>query len=553
MKILVVTEKYSPIDTQKDGGAQLIKTLMRSFGEKLDILQFNGEQQQRSEGWSFRYPHYLEDRFERRVANAPFVAERVREVAKEKRFTHIIFIHISMQFESDIRNDIETWTFPMFLTPSYRASGEVVPLQYTEMEKKALSLAKNIITPSYFEKRQLLEYYGVAETKIHVIPRGVDTRALKPVSRKMDDKNSVVFCSIGSIKPQKNTLGLIDIFSKVAHRYEKAILRLIGPIQNLAYYEKVRQKIEQLGLGEKIHISEYIPHNKISGAVADAHIHISASNCETFGRSIFETLALGLPNVAFSKNNAAHDFLGDAPYIKFVQDQHEALKAIDELLANFSLLSSLAVEMGHIYNDKMLGNLIVAKIACAQTLLISDYDGTLFHKADPLKTDTYIKQFKQFFPKVICTARSIKDILKEMKSHGITVDWIIAHSGAVIANGQGDILKILPLHDVETQKIMSLASIDKKITIAGKLIQTVSSSSINRNHCPELRIEVYEGKSFILSWRASKLRAICWLLTHINWEGRVKTLGDGKYDLEFLRYFDGQLIRSESEVGSFDS
>ncbi len=544
MKILLVTEKYNPDDAQRDGGARLVETLKQNFDNNLSIMQFDGNKQHSNNGWSFKYPVNLDNRFERRIANAEFIAKQVNSVAS--KFTYIIFVHVSMQFECLIQDNIETWTFPMFLTPSYEVSGEIVPPKYTEMEKIALSRAKNIVTPSHFEKKQLIEYYGVSENKIHVIPRGVDTNLFKPISRILE-KKPPTFCSIGTIKPQKNTLELIDLFSNLQNKYPKSVLRIIGSIQNHQYYQQVKKKINELGLSKNIELTGYVSPDKLSNMIADCHIHISTSNCETFGRSIFETLASGIPNITRLKNNAAYDFLQNLPYIKFTLNNNETLHAIDEILLDFPKLSSMATEIGNLYDDKRLGKLIVAKIFNRGTLIVSDYDGTLFHKTCHNRTIYYIKNFKQFRPKVICSARSTEDLLVAIKRYNLEVDWIISYSGAVITDGKGNILFINPLLQEEIEKIMDVVPEYEKIIINDQVIQ-ISTSLIINNPFPEMNIETYQNKKFISNWQSSKLRAICRLLDHINWKGNIQALGDGKYDLEYLRYFDGHLVQNENDI-----
>lgn len=544
MRILLVTEKYNPDQNQRDGGSRLVATLKQGFGDKLSIMQFDGNTSLSNDGWSFKYPVNLDNRFERRIANAEFIAKHVSSIANE--FTHIIFVHVSMQFGFSIQDSMETWTFPMFLTPSYKLSGEIVPYRYTEMEKLVLSSTKNILTPSYFEKKQLLEYYCIPEGKIHVIPRGVDTSLLKPITRTFEKKEKLIFCSVGSIKPQKNTLELIDLFSGLRNKYPESILRIIGPVQNQQYYNQVKERIRELAIGKNIKFTDYIPPDKLGNIITDCHIHISTSNCETFGRSIFETLALGIPNIVQLKNNAAYDFLQNLPYIKFVSSNNEALTIIDEVLSDFSSLSGASHEIGGLYDDKRLGKLVVAKILKSDTLIVSDYDGTLFHKTSHDRTISYIEKFKQFVPKVICSARSTENLLIEIKSYNLEVDWIISYSGAVITDGKGDILFVNSLSEEEIEKIMNIVSEYERIIVNNQVIQISTSSMINKS-IPGLNIETYKGKSFISNWQSSKLRALCKLLDHINWKGNIKALGDGKYDLEYLRYFDGHLVQDDRE------
>ena len=545
MKILLVTEKYNPDEIQRDGGARLVATLKRGFGDKLNIMQFDGNKHHSRDGWNFKYPINMDNRFERRIANAEFIAKQVSSVVSD--FTHVIFVHASMQYKCILADNIETWTFPMFLTPSYEASGEIVPSEYTKMEKMALSNTRNILTPSYFEKNQLQEYYHIPENKIHVIPRGVDRSLFKPVSHDLNKDKPLIFCSIGSIKPQKNTLELVELFLSIKNTYPDSQLLIIGPVQNQPYYEQVKDKISSLRLAKDIELIGYVSPEKLSDIIKDCHIHISTSKCETFGRSIFETLASGIPNIARLENNAAYDFLQNLPYIKFISDNNEAMEFINAIVSDFPKLSSMASEIGTLYDDKRLEKPIVAKICNSDTLIVSDYDGTLFHKSCNNKTANYIEKFKQFTPRVLCSARSTEDLLMEMKRYDLEVDWIISYSGAVTTDGKGNILFVNSLLEEDIKKIMNLVTEHKKIIVNDQIIQISTSHTIN-NFIPGLNIEIYQGVSFISSWQSSKLRAICKLLDHINWKGDIKALGDGKYDLEYLRYFDGHLVQGEKEI-----
>jgi hydroxymethylpyrimidine pyrophosphatase-like HAD family hydrolase len=256
-----------------------------------------------------------------------------------------------------------------------------------------------------------------------------------------------------------------------------------------------------------------------------------------------------MPNITRLRNNAAYDFLKNLPYIKFTLDNNEALYAIDEVLLNFPKLSSMATEIGNLYDDKRLGKLITAKICNNKTLIVSDYDGTLFHKTCHNRTIYYIKNFKHFRPRIICSARSTEDLLIAIRHYNLEVDWIISYSGAVITDGKGNILFINPLLKEEIETIMDIVSEYEKIIVNDQVIQ-ISTSSIINDLIPGMNIETYQDKIFISNWQSSKLRAICRLLDHINWKGNIQALGDGKYDLEYLRYFDGHLVQNETDIHS---
>ena len=539
MKILLVTEKCGPTENQRDGGARLVETLQKVFGDSLNVMQF-GSNADPSATWHFNYPINLPNRFERRLANARFIIEQVKTI--ENNFTHIIFSHISMQFglvDVPLREDLSIWTFPMFLTPSYQASGETVSEAYFAMERLALGHSKNVLTPSYLEKRQLIEIYSIPAERIHVIPRGVDTRFLAPKIRTL--QGHPIFCSIGSIKPQKNILGLVRLFSKINEKIPASKLRIIGPIQDIGYHEAVQAEIQNLGLIQAIELKGYVAPNMLSETVADAHIHISTSTCETFGRSIFETLTLGLPNIARTTDNAAAETLKDLPYARFIDDENEVLEVIEEMLNNLEKLSSMASEIGKLYDDEVLSQRLAAKITNDNVIAISDFDGTLFHKGDSEKTQRCIKAFLSYPKRIICSARSITDLLEMFAAYNLEVDWIVGCSGSIVTNGDGNPLWMTPLELNDIIKLEATLPNTKRIETAGQVLQ-IAAPSVEVPTTMGLRIEVYQGTAFIAHWEASKLRAVHKLLRHINWPGQVHVFGDGPYDSELIDYFDGTLI-----------
>lgn len=540
MKILLVTEKCSKSD--RDGGARLVSTLQKAFGSSLEVMQF-GRPGDSNAQWQFEYPFKLHNRFESRIANAAFIMDKVKGV--EAAFTHIFFVHISMQFGLvclPLKKGIEIWTFPMFLTPSYVASNEKVPESYFRLEQSTLAQSKNIITPSYLEKRQLTKIYHIPEERIHVIPRGVDLELLEPKVRSAE--GGLQFCSLGSIKPQKNTLGLVQLFCKIQTKFPKASLSIIGPIQNSGYFTQVCTEVEQLGLSKAVEFVGYVPPEKLFCALEGRHFHLSVSKCETFGRSIFETLASGIPNIARKADNAAADFLKHLPYARFVNNDDEALTEIEKILTNLPKLSVMAQEVGRLYDDRILSKLLVSRIRKSDTMAVSDFDGTLYHKNDPQKTQKSIDSFQRFSMRVICSARPLQDLIDQLRRYRLKVDWIIALSGSVIADGGGKILWTCPLNLEDIVRLKHLLPQGQVVEVEGKVHQ-IAVHARQRLDFFDFRTEIYQGMAFIAHWNASKLQAILWLVNHIDWQGQVCPFGDGPYDAEFLTYFGKAFANNE--------
>jgi hypothetical protein len=537
MRLLVVTEKCGPEEARRDGGARLVQSLQRTFGASASVVQFGGRSDA-SAHWHHRYPESSSNRFLARLENAPFIADRVREVAKD--FTHVAFVHVSMQFgfvEAPLEG-VTSWTFPMFLTPSYLASGETVPEEYTEAERRVLSVASHVLTPGHFERRQLVEFYGVPEDRIRVVPRGVDRRCVSPRVRELDGPPRL--CSIGSIKPQKNTVGLLHLLYAVRKRRPGATIRVIGPVQDEAYAAQVRHGVERLGLGNAVSMSGYVPPEDLAAATKDAHVHVSTASCETFGRAIFETLAGGMPNVGRATGNAAAEYLRHVPYARFLDDVEEAAAAVDELLEDLPTWSAMAQEIGELYDDRTLSARLAAELAEAQFVAVSDYDGTLFHKNDAERTRRSIERFCLYPRKIVCSARPMEQLMSALHAHGIHADGVVAYGGGVVADGSGRVLWSTPI-DAELRTRLQVPPAHD-VRWEGQLLQIATTESGAFSTVPGARTEVYQGSVYAGPWAASKLRAVHRLLAHLGIEGRVRAFGDGPYDEELLAYYDGTRI-----------
>lgn len=523
MRLLLVTEKATHSTNQRDGGAQLVDSLKSAFSADLKVLQFDIE----------RYPHQASDRFMRRVMNAEYVSSAILSVCEQ--YDVILIVHVSMAFLLP-KLHCRVVLFPMFLTPSYRLSGESVPDQYEQMERMALYNASLIITPSYFELRQLETHYQLPRDRIRVIPRGVDVSNFSPSPRALN--GGIHFCSVGSIKPQKNSMQLLDLFEKIVDIYPGSTLTLVGPIQNELYFKQLCQH----PVYGQVTLTGFVSPSDLKSVLAHCHIHLSFAFCETFGRAVFETLALGLPNVICSEHYAGYDYLQGLPYVRFCHDMTSTVNEIGDVVEDYHQLSAVAGEISILYDDTVLKKCIRSEVLQLPIMAVSDFDGTLFHKDDPLYTKECMEAFKAYPFRVICSARGLDDILAQCQQYQLTVDYIIAYSGALVAKGSGEICWIQELSGEQVAWIYSKVQPYGEVRYQESLLQLCVPKGIF------LREEVYEQKAYVAHPYATKLHAVVRLLSHIQSFGRVRVFGDGPYDQEMIAYFNGVLVKKKELI-----
>ena len=129
-----------------------------------------------------------------------------RKVLKDyKKYDLIVVIHASCLMGLEDFPD-EFWDkvvlLPMFLTSSYIKSGERVPEIFFEEEKRVIAKIKKVITPSITEKEELISVYGMDDSNVVVIPRGV-SHIFEYCPSTTLNKN-INICMVGGIKKQKN-------------------------------------------------------------------------------------------------------------------------------------------------------------------------------------------------------------------------------------------------------------------------------------------------------------------------------------------------------------
>jgi glycosyltransferase involved in cell wall biosynthesis len=160
-----------------------------------------------------------------------------------------------------------------------------------------------VIAVSNWVKQELIEIAGVKESKIEVIPNGIDLEAFHPLTR--GEKN------IGHVQPLsfrrpyilyvsridhpvKNHVRLIEAFSIFKER-SKYPHRLVLAGSDKHGADKVKQAAIKSKHGKDIFFTDYFPAENLPGLYADADIAVFPSMYEGFGMGVLEAMASGIP------------------------------------------------------------------------------------------------------------------------------------------------------------------------------------------------------------------------------------------------------------------
>ncbi len=161
--------------------------------------------------------------------------------------------------------------------------------------------ADAIITVSESAKRDILQTYGLAQERVHVVHEAAapefrsigDVRELDRVRRRYDLAERFILC-VGTIEPRKNLPRLIEGFARRRRSGELPHqLVCVGPYGWLS--RDVDALIERLQIADAIRFAGYVPFDDLPAIYNLAEMFVFPSVYEGFGLPVIEAMACGTP------------------------------------------------------------------------------------------------------------------------------------------------------------------------------------------------------------------------------------------------------------------
>jgi glycosyltransferase involved in cell wall biosynthesis len=193
--------------------------------------------------------------------------------------------------------------------------------------------AKAVVTISEFTKRELIERLGVENSKIHVIPPGIDSVnsvASVPTNPQPLTPNPCRVLYVGSIFNRRHVPDLIRAFGPISRAHPEAALDIVG--DNRSYpYEDLRRTIDGEGLLTAVQWHSYVTDERLRDLYANARAFAFLSEYEGLGLTPLEALAAGVPPVLLD-TPVARESCGDAALYVRAHDVPGVTRALDAIL-----------------------------------------------------------------------------------------------------------------------------------------------------------------------------------------------------------------------------
>jgi glycosyltransferase involved in cell wall biosynthesis len=181
--------------------------------------------------------------------------------------------------------------------------------------------SKALIAISETTAADLRRFYPhLSESKIHIVPQGVDPVFARIRSRRRPEP---FLLAVSTLHPHKNLDGLLRAFALFRRR--RPDFRLVVCGMHGLFAGPLHDLRQSLGLEEAVEFPDWIPREQLYDLYARAWAFVYPSRFEGFGLPIPEAMAAGIP-MACSDVEPMAGLAGDAA-VKFDPDDVEAMAA----------------------------------------------------------------------------------------------------------------------------------------------------------------------------------------------------------------------------------
>ena len=172
--------------------------------------------------------------------------------------------------------------------------------KHTRRVQRLLSCATAVVTPS----RMLQEALSPLRDDIQYLPNALNLQRY-PFRLRSDPTRNI--CWLRAFHEIYNPTSAVRALALLKEEFEDATLTMIGPDKGDGTLQAVEDLSEQLGISDSLHLVGAVPKAEVPQWLNKGDIFLNTTRYESFGVSVMEAAAVGLPIVTTN--------VGELPYL----------------------------------------------------------------------------------------------------------------------------------------------------------------------------------------------------------------------------------------------
>jgi 1,2-diacylglycerol 3-alpha-glucosyltransferase len=350
MRIGMMSDMYTPYISGVTTYISLYKLYLERLGHEVFIFTFGDNRFKKTDepnvirtpGWPFakgqiHINFFYNGRAKRLMQTMDVLHVHHPFVSGTIAIRYFLSKKIPLVFTNHTRYDLYT---NLYLPWWFRGVSNLYVNTYLRLFYSRLNA---LIVPTT-SMRKVVERFG-KNLPIVVEPHGVDLHSFLASAAPIDRSSlgftpeDVVIVYVGRLGVEKNLVFLLQAFAKIAATHERARLLLVGdgPLKP-ALVELSRQS----GLQSRITFTGMIPHAELSAYYKAADFFVTASKTETFGLTIVEAMACGLPVIGIESPGVGDTVVRDETGFLVNDDLQEYANRMSRLVENPALRQQMA-------------------------------------------------------------------------------------------------------------------------------------------------------------------------------------------------------------------
>lgn len=208
-------------------------------------------------------------------------------------------------------------------------SDKIKVLLFDAMVRRSLRKANVTISISDYDARSLEGLVGGERISI---PNPIAPEFFMPAP-DLPAVSRVLFA--GVMRPRKNVLGLVNAFAELRRGMPAARLVIAGPMPEPTYTQQVRDRVQELALGDAVEFLGHVSNEQLLTAVRETSALALFSYEETSPTIIAQALAVGRPVVA-SRIGGIPEMVveGETGYMVAPGDEHALAARLADVLCS---------------------------------------------------------------------------------------------------------------------------------------------------------------------------------------------------------------------------